>query len=990
MRISLVLKELNISFELLQEYGKLLEVDLSVPGYDVSEELLLQIKDLHRHEATRTKLIDLTVEKVAQKIGAYREGDQLKMLAKIKWFGDEARNGDYGFLEVPGFDDVFFHYKQVDNIPRGELRPERMVIIRLSETNLFAGKKKSVSAVSAPEAEVDIFFMLHCLVNLKGKIDYRYQEVLDQYIINLEDLKSDFTNKDREYFTQMVLSHLKRKSQLSNVVNIFSKLLPLFESIDFKPSRANEIANISETHIREIDYVRSEWGFIMNFRRFCGLEQDWELDEYISEVVPERDKLFWWSVHNLNIPIKSILEEMAKNLIQGPFNQDENLERLTNDETDKVFKLAFQNLLNDQEDKYSSDQIGAFVKLAFQHQKHLDLSLLGDEKLFALWDKKSIDYFPVNAVRAHLRQRSNDKKKRFYEREKRGNKTRELLSKLSTQQLRDIVSAIGFEEEKIRTSVQFQEFTNIIENLGIKEAKEKGLVDLAYNISSDYYKLQFFISDFTDELNYDEVVIYTGLLDASRQKLFFKKLIKIIEEGKAQLSLEDLTRITVIDYETSEYSKEIDGVGLDYTLSIIIKLLNDLKDGKLTRTKTIYDLVAQQVKRPDDLLVIDGFFDRCEGRTILKPVKEESNSKDGPTYTTQRDPDKKPRFSTFCDGRKALDRTTGEPSKCQKSGKEFWWCENAQCYEISRKKHQPKDYRNYSLADIMRILGISYQEEQYEKLLGIINRVNRFLSHMTCRSCNTILRPVNSNNNSNYAFYRVTRFHCSNSECKEKHQGIYLSHCLNGQCMDIIDSRDSVKCKTEGFDENCGWYICNNCFACCSTEKINGRKYIMQTTGQNYCCHNNGHKDLGKICCNKCGEEMEEKEQYGVLYQKQLTWFIDQYEKGHSHIPNAGKNRNNKWWFIWSQGNFEFEEFRKHLKSLYNSGFQIPDYHDLNKTTQLVAESYSTKNGSRKIFKCKNCDNTLKFNDLEEFSYARQRSIYNYHEHIFPREKVNN
>src|SRR5690606_33630756 len=117
-----------------------------------------------------------------------------------------------------------------------------------------------------------------------------------------------------------------------------------------------------------------------------------------------------------------------------------------------------------------------------------------------------------------------------------------------------------YDGDDIKTSGQFHEFSQIIKNLGIEEAREKGLIELAYTKSTDYYKLLFFISDFTDELDYDGALIYTGLLPATQQKLFFKKVIKLIEEEKVQLTLEDLSRITTIDYETSEYSKEIDGV----------------------------------------------------------------------------------------------------------------------------------------------------------------------------------------------------------------------------------------------------------------------------------------------------------------------------------------------------------------------------------------------------------------------------------------------
>jgi hypothetical protein len=260
--------------------------------------------------------------------------------------------------------------------------------------------------------------------------------------------------------------------------------------------------------------------------------------------------------------------------------------------------------------------------------------------------------------------------------------------------------------------------------------------------------------------------------------------------------------------------------------------------------------------------------------------------------------------------------------------------------------------------------------------------VNRFLSHLTCRSCKSILKPKGK---SNYAFYGVTLFSCTNQECETHSKDIYLSHCLNGQCDDIIDSRDSVKCKTAGFGSECGWYICKNCNACCSSEKLVARKSNLAKLGQEYKCHTTGHRDRGILCCSDCGHEMIEPIASVELYNKQLNWFIEQKDTNPNIIRSGQRKKDSKWWFIWARGNFSFEEYRKQIQSLFSSGFTIPDFNDKEKDNQLIAEPFEGKRSSiDKVFVCPNCDHHFDLNNKENFDYARKTAIQKFHYNIFP------
>lgn len=246
--------------------------------------------------------------------------------------------------------------------------------------------------------------------------------------------------------------------------------------------------------------------------------------------------------------------------------------------------------------------------------------------------------------------------------------------------------------------------------------------------------------------------------------------------------------------------------------------------------------------------------------------------------------------------------------------------------------------------------------------MNLINKANRFLKHLKCRECNHILKPKNK---SNYAFYGINDFHCTNESCGQKGNKIYLTHCLNGKCEQEIDSRDAVKCKPDGFEsEKCGWYVCNYCHSCCSDEGIQRRMYILERTGQEYKCQTKGHRNLGIISCNKCGNPMESNEIDNEKFQKALNWLISNKENS-KHIIKSGVTKNNKNWFRFAKADLSTEEYNAKLHNLLSLGFQIPNIEE-NRDIQLISEPNDFKKHNSEILTCKVCNNILDLsNDLE-------------------------
>lgn len=173
-------------------------------------------------------------------------------------------------------------------------------------------------------------------------------------------------------------------------------------------------------------------------------------------------------------------------------------------------------------------------------------------------------------------------------------------------------------------------------------------------------------------------------------------------------------------------------------------------------------------------------------------------------------------------------------------------------------------WEKYTLLDFLKILSIDSDnpsiKNEYYKYVGSINRFNRLLSRMYCEECGFILHPLHE---TNFAYYRVVRFHCENIDCTKSDKNIeenevYLHHCLNGKCNGIIDSRVSKKCPN-------GMYICSNeyCGCCCSNEMFKRVLNNLKSTGGNISQkltiavnQELGHLEKNLFFCYICGEQM--------------------------------------------------------------------------------------------------------------------------------------
>ena len=222
----------------------------------------------------------------------------------------------------------------------------------------------------------------------------------------------------------------------------------------------------------------------------------------------------------------------------------------------------------------------------------------------------------------------------------------------------------------------------------------------------------------------------------------------------------------------------------------------------------------------------------------------------------------------FCEGRK---------SKIlhNKFKNEFWWCVNEACFLNAEINHldnsfKPENEQNkkiweyYTLLDILRILGINTDENKsspidfvkdgnYYKLIGHINAFNRLVEKLYCLECGDLLYPTET---SHFALYRDVKFHCENQNCNQYKKVIYLNHCLNGECANIVDSRVSKQCELK-------LYICDKCGTCCSFAMFKRRLENLKLVGgyihpelvENVELEK-GHLERAEYYCYKCKKMM--------------------------------------------------------------------------------------------------------------------------------------
>ncbi len=402
--------------------------------------------------------------------------------------------------------------------------------------------------------------------------------------------------------------------------------------------------------------------------------------------------------------------------------------------------------------------------------------------------------------------------------------------------------------------------------------KSKEQISKIKNSKNPVCQILLWIDEKVDEIDIDtasKVFIY---LDSMRQVLFVKRLIQRKVLGDERINLDTLQNLVYADLELYKDNKEINpNRTLDISTFVLIELLRRFKgEGKFMLESELFITVFSQIKGIQSPFKLKYYFDKCQGRCCMKDASR-PDSREGRNHFWFPHG-----LDGFCDAQKI--------NKKEESGDEYYWCGNARCYKNTVKIHEPNEWKDYSVWDMIHVLGLHSkckEDDMYAAYITFVAQVNKFnqiAERLKCRECGKLLYPTLPIGTSNFHYYTVTKFYCKNEKCSQFDKEVYISHCFHPKCYDIIDSRDSKKCEN-------GRYICPSCAHCCTDwefektiQKYGSTGYVSPLIMHYYINklgHNNLKKDnleyIPKFFCYKCGKELKRVEGSEGLPLKQYV-----------------------------------------------------------------------------------------------------------------------
>ena len=593
----------------------------------------------------------------------------------------------------------------------------------------------------------------------------------------------------------------------------------------------------------------------------------------------------------------------------------------------KLEVIWFSNLYQDYPEVY--DKVVALLKTRYQQ----------DYIHYLLWTEGLEDSPPLNYISRNILPLSRQSKRNF-------------LNKLESYQNSELLVLLtqNFEQGlvEIKDYRAGEAFFNTLNDLGLKSHELKFLNHISAEI-----KINLWLNEIINFFDIDEYFSHFYLLDTHNQQKAFKKSFNLAHKGMISLDLPLLSKVKTTDYSTK------------VVIELLKKLNNSEIINKFSLKGDLLRLIADLVTDSKDILLLKGFFDICTGRT--REISREVYSPDSDELTLQyfKEKNEEPEYISptrrepiICEGRLSVSKNGN--LNLSKGNQQFWWCKNLPCLDACRVLHPDSKWQNYSIIDFLNILNIQHNTNDIELLYATINKVNRYFERLNCRDCKRILKPIVS---SNYAFDRVNEFQCDNESC-HNNDIVYLTHCANGRCENVVDSRDVAPCSNN-------WYICNSCFACCSSKVMQRRNKNLRTNGQDTNAITSTHQ--GKfICCSTCGNHLNYKDprQQAIEYNNTLKDFerlatIEVPLNQQKLIGKHGVNKYGNKWFVIYQSHYSREAFLNYLYYWQSLGFNIPDFpENLNKSNYLVSEPIKKRvDNSITHFNCRNCNSTYDLSD---------------------------
>jgi len=444
---------------------------------------------------------------------------------------------------------------------------------------------------------------------------------------------------------------------------------------------------------------------------------------------------------------------------------------------------------------------------------------------------------------------------------------------------REFIYKIILESETLPFNKSFESISRFVKLIkgNISGVDTEEAFKLFSNLSTSKIRLYLWLNDLSDNFDFAEYKESIWNLERADQSRFIKKLFYWKSKGKINLTLNDLSEIKVFNIEHFREIKkaepEINYINLDFNISLLIhilKTISDIKQFDKDVSGKIFEFFLEYVKDFKDIQHIDFFYPKCKGRTtgtkkkiITFEIGESGENIDVESieFSYYHKKDDKPLHHKFCDGQQDTKNSLGFPAD-----KPYSWCTGLPCFDPSSSQITLDDnYSEWTIKEFLHLLEIPYNPNNISYLLGYINKANLLIDRLKCNGCNNLMHPSSQNK---FTYHIINNFHCATETCTEFNKKIYLNHCLNKNCSNIIDSRASKKCTHEGYDASCGWYICDACYSCCGTSVISRVIERKQKNNQQYNCSPIGHDELKKTFCYHCGDKMKLNKEFYINQQK--------------------------------------------------------------------------------------------------------------------------
>ncbi|MBR5677905.1 MAG: hypothetical protein IKX20_07190 [Paludibacteraceae bacterium] len=382
--------------------------------------------------------------------------------------------------------------------------------------------------------------------------------------------------------------------------------------------------------------------------------------------------------------------------------------------------------------------------------------------------------------------------------------------------------------------------------------------DSEYLSVIEWYENYVKVDSEDKKIEFDQLSKYFYLFSEYEQVKILRYIFYLMESNFISKSLEPLLVLTSKNQQLQHNNKQIH-VCFDVDLVIEAMLKFQVRKEFFVE-RDILSLLLTSLTNEDfrerSHPLIYQLFDECGGIEWRK-YKDEYD--DRGKYIGKRRIERnygRPHGVIFCEGR--------ELEKKDEMGNTRYWCRNTYCAKNRLVFHS--DWKEYTMYDFCHIMGFDMSEVDYAghrcvngkylKFVTLINRFNQFAKHLFCRECGRLMMP--SMGLTNLGVSVSSHYECINSNCIKKGLKIYLSHCLNPDCQEPIDERDTKKCPN-------GWVICGRCATCCSHQVFSRRLSFLQEhrpdsipLSLKRAVENHiGHLERDEIYCPQCGSKLE-------------------------------------------------------------------------------------------------------------------------------------